>query len=116
MIQYVYIYARGTWSKKTLELQKTCVKLKTRDMPKNAPNVRKMSKYHLLPHTPAASFGVKKQSLRIFEVRIVIVNCWEAWISQQNKGVTKHWWGQNLWAKSPHDQKLKKGPIWKRKW
>jgi hypothetical protein len=45
----------------------------------------------------------KKNSLRILKVY------WQAWSSQQNKGVTKHWWHQNTSAKSPHAQNWKKG-------
>ena len=95
----------GNAHKKTLELQKACVRFKKCSIC-STNDVLKMSKYHLLPHKPAARLAVKKKLFKDLEV---IVKCWQAWSSQQNKGVTKHWWHQNTSAKSPHAQNWKKG-------
>jgi hypothetical protein len=64
-----------------------------------------MSKHHLLPHKPAAHFAVDKNALW------GIVKCWQAWSSQQNKGVAKHCWHQNTRAKSPHAQNWKRADL-----
>ena len=64
-----------------------------------------MSKHHQLPHKCSSStLCPGKNNLW------GIVKSWQPWGSRNNKGVTKHWWHQNTWAKSPHnDQKWTKG-------